>query len=316
MADPTLQDLLDMLQSGNPASGPMSSLAAAPAAAASVPAAPAATPGGTSPTGAAMAGGFPTAANGGSALAELLGPLFGINQGTDSTLGGDAGAAVGGIAGSLLGPLGSLGGTALGDLLGSLLGGWIGGGVPTEAKTQGIAGALDSSGNPLDAMIGQFVGKEANAGNPLSSPGSDEATRRFASMVEALTGQQAPGVTAAGFNNNPTWSNPPMGAAAQKLQLPAGYQFVNDPSKMADVYKDVSGATGLNASTAYSGAGAQAEWQRVIRELIQQGALTKYKGPMGAAGGNNTAAGAIPNIGLPHPLAQNQPQMTPSPYPA
>ena len=227
------------------------------------------------------------------------------------------GGGIGSLIGMLFGPLGSLLGGFGGGALGDILGGWIGGGVPTEAKTTGIAGALGSSGNPLDAMIAQFINqKGVLQGNPLSNPGTDEATRRFAAIVEALTGQQAPEATATGFQNNPTWQNPQMGKVMENLRIPAGYEFVNDPSKYADVFKDVSGAVGNSASTAFSGPDAQNEWQRVLRELIQQGALTKYQGPLGAPGGTpNTTPGAIPNVSLPHPLAQNPALSVPAPYP-
>ena len=253
----------------------------------------------------------------GNEIGNLIDPLFGINQGSASTMGGEVGGGVGALIGMLFGPLGSALGGLGGGLLGDVVGGWIGGGVPTETKTTGIASALGSSGNPLDALIAQFINnKGVTQDNPLSSGSFDEATRRFAAMVEALTGQKAPEATATGFNNNPTWQNPAMGRAIKGFQLPAGYEFVNDPSKFADIFKDVSGAVGSSASTAFSGPDAQNEWQRVLRELIQQGALTKYQGPLGAPGGTpNTAPGAIPNISLPHPLAQNQPAMTPTPYP-
>lgn len=221
--------------------------------------------------------------------------------------------------GANLNTSGGLEGAGIANVLGlPLLGGFFGSeltGLPTEAKTQGIGTALAGTGNPLDALISRFIGREVNAGNPLSSNTADNATRRVAAMIQALTGQRAPTATATGFQNNPTWQNPAMGKAIERFRLPAGYQFATDPSALQNIYKDVSGAVGTDASKIYGGGGEQ-DWQQVVRQLIQQGALTKYQGPLGAAGGGNTSGGAIPNVSLPHPLTnQANPAFAPAPYP-
>lgn len=262
--------------------------------------------------------GIGSSGSSGEQLGNLLGPLFGINQGTSSAEGGTIGGDIGSLLGLLLGPAGSAVGGFAGGLLGDIFGGAIGGGLPTEAKTAGLGQAALSSGNPLDALIGKFIGREVNAGNPLSQSGSstaEGAVQRFAALIEAITGQSAPGVTATGFQNNPTLGFPSLGAALQKFRLPAGYQFSNDPSKLADIYKDVSGAQGLTAP-GVGGHNDPEEWQRILRELIQQGAITRYQGPLGAVGGGGTSPGAIPNVSLPHPLASSSnPAAVQSPYP-
>lgn len=254
----------------------------------------------------------------GAALGNLINPAFGINSGPGSAEGGAIGGDVGSLIGMLFGPLGSAIGGFGGGLLGDILGGWIGGGLPTEAKTAGLGQAALASGNPLDALIGKFIGREVNAGNPLSQSGgstAEEAVQRFAAIIQAITGQGAPSVTATGFQNNPTLGFPSLGKALQTFRLPAGYQFSNDPSKLADIYKDVSGAVNLQEPSV-RGKPAQEEWQRILRELIQQGAITKYQGPLGAVGGGGTSPGAIPNLSLPHPLANTaNPAATQAPYP-
>jgi hypothetical protein len=291
----TLQELLKLLEQADGSAGPVT---AAPATAASTPATPGAAAGvpgaalGVAGAGLSTATGIPGLGLSLEAIPLLqeisqtfIDPLFGLNP---SPLG-------------FLGPLGD----------------WIAGGIPRSAKSGAIGTALESSGNPLDALIGQYVGKGVAQGDVLSESGPsnfETDVSRFAAMVEALTGLQAPEATATGFNHNPTWENPAMARAIQGFQLPPGYEFVNDPSKLADVYKDIASKIGMSASNVYGKAG-QRDWTSVVQELISQGALTKYGGPMGAAGAQNTSAGAIPNISLPHPLAQNQPQLTPPPYP-
>lgn len=227
------------------------------------------------------------------------------NYGTTQLLGVANQAGVGGL-GSVLAELGAaLGIPNIGDLIG----------LPTEAKTQGIESALANTGSGNDALISQFIGREVGAGNPLSSNTADNSVRRFAAMVQALTGQPAPSATATGFQNNPTFTNPELGKALQRFRLPAGYEFASSPTAQADIYKDLRNTLGLN-SNAIFGKGGEGDWQTVVRELIQQGALQKYQGPLGAAGGGNTASGAIPNVSLPHPLTNTaNPAFAASPYP-
>ncbi len=311
----TLEELLKLLEQAGGSAGPVT---AAPATAASAPAKPAAASGvpGLTPSAGLLSTDL-MSIGAGTEFGNLVDPLFGINAGSASSTGGEVGGGVGALIGLLFGPLGSALGGLGGGFLGDLLGGWIGGGIPRSAKSGAIGTALESSGNPLDALIGQYVGKGVAQGDVLSESGPssfETDVDRFAAMVEALTGLQAPGVTATGFQHNPTWQNPAMARAIQGFQLPPGYEFVNDPSKLADVYKDIASKIGISASNVYGKAG-QRDWTSVVQELISQGALTKYGGPMGAAGAQNTSAGAIPNISLPHPLAQNQPQLTPPPYP-
>lgn len=268
--------------------------------------------GGTSPSGGGTAsvtpafGGaqplFGNAPTPGGTAANPSSPPY--NYGTEQILGLDKQFGLGGLGNLIAEGTTALGIPTIADLIG----------LPTEAKTSGIETALGATGNPNDALISKFIGKEVNAGNPLSNNSADNDVRRFAAMVQALTGQRAPGATATGFENNPTFDNPALGNAIKRFQLPAGYEFASDPSKMGDIYKDISGSIGLDSSKIYGKSGEQ-DWQSVVRQLIQQGALTRYQGPMGAAGGGNTSGGTIPNVSLPHPLAQNQPQLTPAPYP-
>lgn len=230
-----------------------------------------------------------------------------------STLGGgnpaSGSAQEGGAIGNLL--LGPFGGF-LGDFIGSL----VGGGIPRSAKTEALGGALESSGNSLEDIIGQFINKGAGAGRVLSESGNStfgQSTYDLASFLTALTGQQLPNVTASGFQHNPTFTAPGLGNAGTNFKLPPGYNFM-DPSKAQDAASIIERIVGLQ-QPAGQAKPAEADWQKVISQLISRGDLTKYNGPMGAVGASPTSPGAIPNVSLPHPLAQNQPQLTPPPYP-
>jgi len=253
----------------------------------------------------------------GSAAGAGLGGLFGINSNnTDAGLGGQAGGTVGGLLGSALGPLGSIGGDFIGSMLGDLLGELIGGGIPRGAKTSALGGALEGSGNPLDAIVGQFVGQGASAGRVLSESGSStfgQSTEDLAAYLSALTGQQLPNVTATGFQHNPSFLAPGLGNAGSNFKIPAGYNFM-DPSQAQNASSIIERIIGMQQPAGQLKP-AEADWQKIVSQLISKGDLTKYSGPMGAAGGQPTSASAIPNLSLPHPLAQNQPQTTPAPYP-
>ncbi len=304
----TLQDLLDLLAQSGGSTAPT----AAPATAASKPASPAA------------ASGVPglSSITSGTGIGNLVDPLFGINPGSASSEGGEIGGGIGLLTGLALAPetggLSLLLDPLLGAFGGDILGGWFGGGLPTEAKPAGIASALGASGNPLDVLLGQYVNKGVSEGDSLSQSGNstfEAAVARFGAMLEALTGTRAPGVTATGFNNNPSWNSPGLGKAIQGFQLPPGYEFINDPSALTDVYKDIASKIGMSAPFNIYGKGGQQDWQSIVQELIGQGALQKYQGPLGAAGAQNTSAGAIPNVSLPHPLAPNPALSVPPPYP-
>lgn len=270
---------------------------------------PAATP---SPSGAASVtpsafGGatplFGNAATPGGSPGNPSSPPY--NYGTTQIVGLGNQLGVGGLSNILAELTTALGIPTIGDLIG----------LPKLAKTTGIENALADTGSGNDALISQFIGREVNAGNPLSSNTADNAVRRFAAMVQALTGQGAPSATATGFQNNPTFTNPELGKALQRFRLPAGYEFANTPNAQQDIYTDLRNTLPLNSGNIFGKSG-QADWQTVVRELIQQGALQKYQGPLGAAGGGNTAAGAIPNVSLPHPLTnQTNPAITSAPYP-
>lgn len=311
----TLAQLIQLLQ--------QSGGGVAPSGAASVPKATAGATGlpgvGTLGGGASLLSPSGTGTSTGIQAGNLVDPLFGINAGAASGEGGAIGGGLGSIIGLLFGPLGSALGGLGGSFLGDILGGWIGGGVPAAAKSESIANAFGSSGNSLDALIGQYIGRGINNGGVLSESGGstlEGGARRFAAMLEALTGQSAPGVTGTGFNNNPYFGTPSLGTAGNRFQLPAGYEFASDPSKLGDIFQDLKNAIGLSApGVGGKTAGAQGEWQDVVRQLIQQGGLTKYQGPLGAAGGGNTSSSSIPNVSLPHPLAQNSAAFTPAPYP-
>jgi hypothetical protein len=247
-------------------------------------------------------------------VAAGVGGMLGGNPGsTDASLGGGIGDIAGTIGGSLLGIpfLGAAGGF-IGDLIGSL----FGGGVPREAKTSALGGALEGSGNPLDAIVGQFVGQGASAGRVLSESGSStfgQSTEDLAAYLSALTGQQLPNVTATGFQHNPSFLAPGLGNAGTNFKIPAGYNFM-DPSQAQNASSIIEKIIGMQQPAGQLKP-AEADWQKIVSQLISKGDLTKYNGPMGAAGGQPTSASAIPNLSLPHPLAQNQPQTTPAPYP-
>lgn len=295
----TIEELLQILnQSGG--SGPPSGSAAPTAS--------------VTPSSLASAGGT------GTQIGNLVDPAIGVNPGAASAEGGAIGGGIGGLLGLIFGPAGSALGSLGGGFLGDVIGGAVGGGVPRAQKSQGIEAALGQSGNPLDALIAKYIGAGINKGGVLSESGGstlEGGSRRFAAMLEAITGQSAPGVTPAGANAT-NFGNPSLGGAAGLYRLPAGYEFASDPSKLPQIFQDIMGAIGNNAPGEgfKGGAGPQEEWQRVLRELIQQGALQKYQGPLGAAGGGGTSAGAIPNVSLPHPLASTgNPATAPAPYP-
>ena len=288
----TLQDILDLLNQQGPA-GAYSGGASAPAAAS------------VSPNAISSGGNYPAFSPLnplGAAAGAGLGNLFGINSNNQDA---QLGSLAGGFAG---GPLGTF--------LGDLIGGWIGGGIPRGAKTEALGGALESSGNSLEDIIGQFINKGAGAGRVLSESGNStfgQSTYDLASFLTALTGQQLPNVTASGFQHNPTFTAPGLGNAGTNFKLPPGYNFM-DPSKAQDAASIIERIVGLQ-QPAGQAKPAEADWQKVISQLISRGDLTKYNGPMGAVGASPTSPGAIPNVSLPHPLAQNQPQLTPPPYP-
>ena len=142
-------------------------------------------------------GGIGSLLGGGSAiggeLAQLLGPLFGINQGGSSAMGGEIGGLAGGALGSIFGPLGSLGGSALGDLLGNLIGGGIGGGIPEMAKPQGLVNLLKGSGNTNEELLGRYIQSQGiNKGFDLSGSNVPFNPRRFGDVIELLSGQGLP----------------------------------------------------------------------------------------------------------------------------
>jgi hypothetical protein len=215
---------------------------------------------------------------------------------------------------------GGLGNLFLGPGLGSFIGDTIApAGIPREAKSFALGGALEQTGNPLDQLIGQFVNRGVGAGHVLSESGGstfEGGVGRLAAMLEAITGQQAPAASATGFNNNPTYNSPQLGKAAKLFQLPTGDQFVNTQSGLATAAHDIERMLGPGMDAAgVGGKSGQMDWQRLLSELTSQGVLKKYQGQLGAPGANSTSAGAIPNVSLPHPLAQNQPQFAQSPYP-
>jgi hypothetical protein len=291
--------------------------ATAPAAAASIPTAalPSVVQGGAgglssvSPTGGGM-GGI------GSEISGLLGGIGDFTSGnTAAGLEGLGGTAL--LAGSPFAAE-TFGLSEVPGLVMELLGMFGVGGtsVPREAKTTALGGALEGSGNPLDAIVGQFIGQGAGAGRVLSESGSStfgQSTEDLAAYLSALTGQQLPNVTATGFQHNPTFMAPGLGNAGSNFKIPAGYNFM-DPSQAQNASSIIERIIGMQQPAGQLKP-AQADWQKIVSQLISKGDLTKYNGPMGAAGGQPTSAGAIPNVSLPHPLAQNQPQVTPAPYP-
>ena len=298
----TLQDLLNMINQGGGSAG-STAASVSPSALSSV-------------------------TNPGGALGGALGGAFGGNPSSgDASLGGNAGGLVGGIAGSALGPLGSLGGSAVGDLIGTLIGSLIGGGVPREAKTSAVGSALTGSGNPLDALVGQFVTKGANQGRVLSESGSStfgQSAYDLADFLSALTGQQEPSVTASGFNKNPSFTAPALGKVASRLQIPAGYNFLSAANE-PDAAKIIQQIVGIQ-QPAGSYPAQKADWQKVLQDLIAKGDLTRYQGTLGSPQGTTpttpgTASTASvgagtssnPTIALPHPLAP--PPVVQPPYP-
>jgi len=198
-------------------------------------------------------------------------------------------------------------------------------GVPREAKTSAIGSALGGTGNQIDQLLGSYINKGVNNGRVLSEsgPGSFEGdVRRMSAMLEALTGEKAPNATATGFENNPTWANPPLGKAASKFQLPPGYEFINDPNAVNQAFdaivkqlKGVGSADSANAAMSGSNGQGIGDWQSVLNQLISQGDLKKYSGPMGAVGGGNTSGSAVPNVVLPHPLQSKSADFLPASYP-
>lgn len=149
----------------------------------------------------------------GNLLQSLLGPLLGLNQSGAGGEGGQIGGMVGGLAGTLFGPLGTLGGSAVGDLLGSLVGNWVGGGLDKEAKPNAIVGKLETSGNPIEDLLGKYIQNYGiNQGYNLSESSSVPFNpAREGNVLQWLTGIGLPhSVTAGGFQNNPTlggWKN-------------------------------------------------------------------------------------------------------------
>lgn len=288
--------------------------------AASVPATVTGTSTGAVSSGAPGVGTLLQSGGGGANIGNLIGQLFGLNPSSAGATGSEIGTGIGALAGSFI-PipgvgtlLGALAGGALGDVFGNL----VGGGIPQTAKTTALGQAFGASGNPIDALLAKFIQRGVGQGDVLSQSGGstfEGALQRLGAMLEALTGQKGATVTATGFQNNPTYGPKPLGFAADKYQLPAGYEFVQDPSKLQQIYKDLLPIIGMSAPGFGAGAGSQEEWKRIVNELISQGTLQKYGGPLGAVGAGPTSAGAIPNISLPHPLAQNTGKFAPPPYP-
>ena len=288
----TLQDILDMLQQS----------------------------GGTSPT--TSGGGAASVSK--SALAGLpgIGSLAaGPTSLANAASAGNPSGIVSGVGQTLMEiptPYTEIPGALL-ELLGNL-GVFGGAGVPREAKSASIGQALSASGNPLSDLLGNFVTQGVNAGHVFSEGGNrtfGQAVERIAGMLAALTGQSIPTVTGTGnFQNNPTLQFPALGSRGdQRYQLPAGYEFAQDPSKYGQLFKDVSGVVGNEATM--SGKEANSEWQRVLQELIGQGILQKYQGPLGPVHGGSAVtggAGGAPNIALPHPLNPNPSKFPAAPY--
>lgn len=233
----------------------------------------------------------------------------GIGQATGAAGQFQSGDIGGGVGNLLLGP--GLG-TFVGDLIAPA-------GIPREAKSSALGAALEQTGNPLDELIGRFVNRGVGAGHVLSESGGstfEGGTGRLAAMLEALTGMQAPSASATGFNNNPTYNSPLLGKAAKLFQLPTGDEFVNTQSGLAKAAQDIERMLGPGMSApSVGGKSGQMDWQRLLSELSAQGVLKKYAGQLGAPGATSTSAGAIPNISLPHPLAQNQQPGVQPPYP-
>lgn len=297
----TIQELIDLLTSGQ------SGITPGPAPAASAPAAASTTPNAVA-TAKTTATGLPLIGSA-AAVGDLLGteidPLFGINPGQSSNIGGSIGGAFG------------LGGA----LLGELIGGWVGGGVPRSAKSAAIGQALETGGG-LDPYIASFVNRGVKGGQVLSESGPstfEGAVDRLSAMLEGLTGESANPVTGTGFNNNPTFNPEMIGRAGTQFKLPPGYAFLgNDSTDLAAALNDIQRTIGVGQQAGYneSGPSAQDQWKKVISDLIASGNLTKYQGPTGSPGGGTPGSGSIPNVALPHPLNQlANPASAPAPYP-
>jgi hypothetical protein len=193
--------------------------------------------GGTGNIGSLLGGG----STAGNLIAQLLGPLFGINQGGSSAEGGAIGGAAGGALGSLLGPGGTLAGSAIGDLLGNLLGGAIGGGIPSSAKPEALAGSLKASGNPLEELLGKYIQTQGvNKGYDLSGgPNTPFNPRRFGDVIELLSGQSLPNRVGGnvGFQNPVTLSGWKQGGAINSMLPNANILNMN---QLSQIFPEIS----------------------------------------------------------------------------
>ena len=189
-------------------------------------------------------------------------------------------------------------------------------GVPRDAKTQSIANALSGSPNQLQGLLGGLLNRGLQSNHVLSESGPNTlggATERTASMLEALTGQQIPGVKGTGdFQHDPSLAFTKLFKAVNAHGLPAGYEFVNDPQGINTAFNDINKMVGVQAPT--SSAGSAGEWQRLMQQLMSQHVLQRYKGPLGAPAPQSAlGGGGIPNIGAPHPFQQQQTANAPYP---
>jgi hypothetical protein len=94
----------------------------------------------------------------------------------------------------MFGPWGTGIGAALGAMLG-IIPGLTEGGLPKMTKPQGFANALEGSGNPLEAMLGQYIQQFGiGKGIPLSSssPTPGFQPTAMGNVLEFLAGQQFP----------------------------------------------------------------------------------------------------------------------------
>lgn len=219
-------------------------------------------------------------------------------------------------------------GGQLGGTLENLFG--AGPGVPREAKTAAIGTALGNSGDPLAALLGQYVGTGAQGGHVFSESGPTTfggATDQVAAMLEALTGQQIPGVTGTGtnFSKDPTYTPGALGRVGTNLQLPQGFEFVNDPSKYPQILKDIEQLVPMGGSLAGAPGVKQEEgrWKDLLSQLQSQGILQRYQGSLGAPGaGGGTpgqagqgAPGTAATLAHPFTNQQNNSKFATSPYP-